>query len=153
VEFAVVLPLVVMLLLGSVELSRAVMVNHEVQEAARAGCRLYSVRDTTQADVDEIIAKAMSLAGISAYSVVYEPAAKSEIDTAMEPVSVTVTVAYADVAWVTPAHLTGATVTGKCTLPADIEQEEEAPPPVYSSSNDDHEGDGWRRHRGDDDDD
>jgi Flp pilus assembly protein TadG len=153
VEFAAVLPVVVLMLLGSVELGRAVMVNHEVQGAARAGCRLYSVRDTSQEDVNEIIARSMSLAGITEYSVTYDPATKDEIDTAMEPVTVTISVAYSHVAWVSPAHLFAATIVGSCTLPADIEEEEDAPTTTYTTTSDDYDGDGWQRDDDHDDDD
>jgi Flp pilus assembly protein TadG len=122
VEFAVVLPVVVFLFLGAVELSRGVMVDHSLQEAARAGCRMYSVATTTQQEVDDIIAVCMADAGVANYDVVFDPATKSGIDTEMEPVTVTISVPYSDVAWLSPRYLSGATITASCTLPADLEK-------------------------------
>lgn len=144
VEFAISLPVVVMMLLGAVELGRSVMVNHSVGEAARAVCRVYSIGDTTQKDVDDILAKTMESAGISGYTVTYEPATKAEVDTSMEPVTVTISVPYAKVGWVTPNHMSGAVIVGRCTLPADIEMEESTKI-VYSELDDDNETDGHKR--------
>ncbi len=78
VEFAVILPLVVTLLLGAVELGRAVSVQHMLQESAQAGCRLYSVNDpelTKQAAID-IIDLAMTHAGIDNYEIEFDPGSR-----------------------------------------------------------------------------
>jgi Flp pilus assembly protein TadG len=122
VEFAVVLPVVVFLFLGAVELSRGVMIDHSLQEAARAGCRVYSVATTPQQEVDDILAVCMNDAGVTNYQVVFDPATKAEIDKKMEPVTVSISVAYSDVAWLSPRYLSGATITASCTLPADLEE-------------------------------
>jgi hypothetical protein len=129
VEFAIILPVVVVLLLGAMELGRGVMVQHMLQEAAQAGCRLYCVsdEDLTQQESIDIIELAMERAGIDNYQVVFDPPTKAEIDEHMEPVTVTITASYGDVAWFTPAYLTDAAITGACSFPADL----------YSSDGDD----------------
>lgn len=121
VEFAIVLPLVVVLLLGAVELGRAIMVQHALQEAAQAGCRVYSVADTTQQDADDMIAAALAEEGITEYSVEYSPEDKASIDTQIEPVTVSVTVQFADVAYFLPDFFSGGAITGASTMPADLE--------------------------------
>ena len=124
VEFAVILPLVVALLLGAVELGRAVTVQHMLQEAAQAGCRLYSVNDPelTRQDAIDIIELAMSHAGVDNYEIDLEPGSRAEVDEHLEPVTVRITVAYNDVSWFTPKFLADANIVGTCTLPADVDQ-------------------------------
>ncbi len=121
VEFALVLPIVMVLLLGAVELGRAIMVQHSLQETAHAACRVYSVVGSSQQDAADIITEAMDNAGISNYTVAYDPATKAEVDVNLEAVTVTVTVDYSDVAWLSPDYLANASVIGSCVMPADIE--------------------------------
>lgn len=64
---------------------RAVIVPHALQEAAQAGCRVYSVEATTQSDVSAIINTAMSQAGLSNQTVTFSPSSKAAIDVPMEP--------------------------------------------------------------------
>lgn len=121
VEFAVVLPVIVLLLLGAVEMGRAVMVQHSLQEAAQAGCRVYAVFDAPEEAAEDIIGNAMSKAGVKKYSVTFDPPEKSKIKKNMEPVTVTVSVDYSDVAWLSPDFMSGAAVVARCTIPADLE--------------------------------
>jgi hypothetical protein len=121
VEFALILPIIVLLMLGSVELGRGVMVQHALQEAAQAGCRLYTILDADQKDVDDIIAQAMSIAGISDYTVSFKSASKGAIKKDLEPVTVTISVNYNKVAWLSPEFLSDATIAESCTLPADLD--------------------------------
>jgi hypothetical protein len=133
----------VWLILGSIELGRAIMVQHSLQEAAQAGCRVYSVKANTQAAARNMVDQAMKQADITGYSVQFDPPYNSKIDVSMEPVSVTVSVPYNVVGWLSPTYLTDATVTAKCTMPADVD--EESPDLPYDLTNDDHVGDGHER--------
>jgi hypothetical protein len=142
VEFAVVLPLIVLLLVGSIEAARGLMVSHSLQEAAQAGCRVYSVEGTTQAQATALIDLAMSNAGVTGYSITYDPAAKAAVDTHMEPVEVTITVPFANVAWLPPSFLSGATLQGNCVMPADMDISDGGDQNGYSDVNDDNEFDG-----------
>lgn len=121
VEFALVLPIIVTLLLGCLEIGRGIMVQHTLQEAAQAGCRVYSASDADEQAHEEIIAQAMERAGIAKYSITLDPPSKSQIDDVLEPVTVTVSVEFGEVAWLSSAHLAGKTLAGRCTMPADIE--------------------------------
>ena len=151
VEFAIVLPVLAILILGALDLGRGIMVQHALQEAAHASCRVYSIRDSTQQDATDMVANAMTRAAVAEYATTYDPPSKGDIDTHMEAVTVTVTTPFSTVAWLPPLYLSGATITGSCTLPADLGVANDTPPAVDLSI-DDHGGDGNMRH-GDDDDD
>ena len=97
-----VLPLMVMLVLGALEVARAVMVSHALQEASQAACRVYSVGGTTMADANAIVDAAMADAGITNYNVEFEPDKKEDVDKTMKEVTVTISVPFADVAWLPP---------------------------------------------------
>ena len=151
VEFALVLPLFVMLIFGTIEAARAVMVAHSMQEAAQAGCRVYSVKGTPLADASTIISKAMTDSRVTNYSVVFSPATKEEVDVAFEPVKVTVTASFANVAWILPRFMSGKSLQGSCTLPADLENSDGGDANGYAETDDDNISDGILRDDDDDD--
>ena len=142
VEFAVVLPLIVSLLLGAIEVGRGVMVCHALQEAANAGCRVYCVEDTTRAQAAALVDQSLSVAGISGYSIQYDPPSKSAVDTPLEPVTVTVSVPYDQVAWLPITFLNAATLRGTCVMPADIDISDGGDDDGYSPGSDDNPTDG-----------
>ena len=120
VEFAVVLPLISLLLLGAVEGSHSVIVSHSLVEAAQAGCRLYALPDHSQSDVENIIAASLGSRLSSKCTVTYDPANKSDVDTTLEPISVTVSVACDDIALVPLPYFANRTLQATVTLPADL---------------------------------
>lgn len=61
VEFALVVPILLVLLLGIVEFSRAFHAQATLSSAAREGARVMAVQDDVDAAVDETIAAAPSL--------------------------------------------------------------------------------------------
>jgi hypothetical protein len=113
--------MVVAFLLASVEFGRGIHANHAIQEASQAACRVYSVKNATKEQAEAIIATSMNQAGIADYEVSYTPETKSLITTHMEPVTVTISVNYDDVGWVAGSFLNGATLSGSCIMPADLE--------------------------------
>ena len=141
VEFSVALPLIVLFFLGAIEAGRAVMVAHSMQEAAQAGARVYSVRDTTWQDARNMVDACMADAGIQGYGVAFDPANKAEIDVHMEPVTVTVSVPYSAVAWTGATFMSGANITGRGVYPADLEDDVN-PNPSLDPLDDDHVADG-----------
>ena len=145
VEFAVVLPLIVMLVLGALEAARAVMVTHALQEASQAACRVYSVGGTAMADVTAIIDDAMAAAGITNFNTTFNPQKKEDVDKTMKEITVTISVAFADVAWLPPNFLAGATLEGRSVLPADLEVSDGGDTDGYVFTNDDYNGDGYVR--------
>lgn len=119
VEFAVVLPVIVLLLMGSLELGRAVMVRHVLEETARAGCRVAVFENGTKQDVIDIVDAAMTAAGIDTYTLTVNPDPPENLD-AFEPVTVTVSVAYTDVSWLPSSNfMSESTLTGLCVMPAE----------------------------------
>lgn len=146
VEFAVVLPVIVLLLAGAIEAARGVMVSHTLQEAAQAGCRVYSVEGTSRADAEAIIETALSQAGISTYAISFSPSNKESVDIPMEPVTVTITADYSNVAWLPPNFLAGATLRGRCVMPADIDISDGGDSNGYASNDDDNPDDGYERY-------
>ncbi len=119
VEFAVVLPVIVLLLMGSMEVGRAVMVKHVLEETARAGCRVAAFGSSTKQDVLNIVETAMSAAKIDNYTVTIDPDPPDNLG-AFEPVTVSVAVPYADVSWgMASRFMAGKTLTGRCVMPAE----------------------------------
>lgn len=148
VELAVCLPPIVLLMLGSVELTRATMVQHQLQEAAHAGCRVYSVAHTTQQEAEALVDAAMAQSGIVEYAISFEPDSKAMITSPLQPVSVTVTADFAAAAWLSPQYLAGAAIEGKSTMPADLESVGDIPltstdpPPTSDAEEGDYGGGG-----------
>ncbi|NQU21979.1 MAG: pilus assembly protein [Candidatus Nealsonbacteria bacterium] len=94
VEFAVVLPLLLLLVVGALEVGRATMVQHKLVQAARAGCRIYAVKnEVTEVEVQSIIKQVMDDAGLGPYTVELDPGPTNDIEH-LEPVTVTVSVAF-----------------------------------------------------------
>jgi Flp pilus assembly protein TadG len=121
VEFAVVLPLFFLLVMGGIELGRAMLVRHSLEEAARAGCRLAVARGGTTADVKSIVTEAMNITSITGYTVTVNPDPPTSA-AAKAPVTVSVSAPYNNVSWVpVPAFMGGKTIIGRCVMPAEGE--------------------------------
>ena len=148
-EFAIVLPLIMLMLLGAVEVGRGVMVTHSLQEAAQAGCRVYCVEDTTKKQAKKMVKTVMADAGIENYKMKFKPGKKSKVDTHLEPISVTVTVPFAEVGWLPADFLAGATLSGSCVMPADVDHSDGGDSNGYSTLDDDNDTDGFTRFSGD----
>jgi Flp pilus assembly protein TadG len=104
-------------MLGSMEMGRAVMVRHVLEEAARAGCRIAVFENATKQDVLDIVATSMTAASINNYTVTVNPDPPQNLS-AFE--AVTVTVDYADVSWLSSASfMSGSSITGLCVMPAE----------------------------------
>jgi Flp pilus assembly protein TadG len=120
VEFAVVLPPLLLLVLGAIEFSRVISVQHALQEASLTGCRLYAISDKSQADATAIIDQSLAAAGISGYTVAYNPPTKAEVDTQLEPVKVTISVPYDAISLGTQWIMPDSIISASSILPADV---------------------------------
>lgn len=120
VEFAVVLPPLLLIVLGTIEASRAVGVQHTLQEASMNGCRIYMLRDKTQADAANVIHQALAAANIAGYTVSYDPPTKAGIDSDMEPVTVNISVPYANVSLGIRWFFRDSTISARSIFPADL---------------------------------
>jgi hypothetical protein len=119
VEFAVVLPVIVVMLLGSLEMGQAVMVRHVLEEAARAGCRVAVFENGTKQDVLDIVGAAMDAANMDGYTVTVNPDPPENLE-AFQAVTVSISINYADISWLpTSDLLADASIQGICVMPAE----------------------------------
>ncbi len=128
VEFALVLPILLLFIGGSVEIGRAVMVQHVLEESARAGCRVASMDNGTRQDVLDIVDHAMRLGGCPEYTVTMDPDPPINL-LQFEHVMVSVIVDYGDVGWLDFGFMSGMQLTGVCVMPAEAPIDLTDPPP------------------------
>src|SRR5262249_12342644 len=105
VEMAILLPIFVMLIFGQLEASRAGMVAQMLANAAREGCRLAAMPDTTGAgQVTDRVNQVLNGTGISFNSVTPTPSnwATAPLGT---PITVSLTADYSRLTWGRPLYL------------------------------------------------
>lgn len=98
IEFAIALPLLLVLVFGVVELGWAILKSQQITNAARQGARVGARIDATNADVNQAIQAMMDAAnmGSSGFVVTLEPGNIEEIPGGQQ-FTVTLTVSYANV--------------------------------------------------------
>ena len=150
VEMAVVLPLFVLLVIGAIDVGRAIMVRQTLVEASRAGCRLYCVnKELTQQDASDLIEDVMEEAQLPDYSIEFDPASSDDIEH-KAPVTVSVSIPFDQVSWLKSWYLSGTTLTGTCIMPGDtgeVDLAEDPEPPPADDDDDDDDDDDWGRGR------
>ncbi len=119
VEFAVVLPPLLLILLVSIEVAGAISVQHALQEASMNGCRIYSLRDKTQVEANAMIAQSLAEDNITGYSIAFNPSSKTVFNNDLTPITVTVSVPYSQVGVGIQWMLGSTTITASTTLPSD----------------------------------
>lgn len=120
VEFAVLLPPVVLIILGAIEAARAFAVQHALQEASTNGCRIYALGDKTQQEAVDMIDLSLADSGFIGYSIQFAPALKDDIDHNLEPVAVTISIPFHKVGFGLGGALAGSTIAATSVLPADL---------------------------------
>lgn len=100
VEFAVVLPILLAFLFGILEFGRVMMVNHTLNNAARAGARIAALPGADNSSVLDAINEELSGCGLSYDDCVFDPADVSTADRD-DPITVTVRVNYESIGFVT----------------------------------------------------
>ena len=120
VEFAFIVPVVILLICGSIELGRTVMVQHILEEAARAGCRVATLESGTKQDVRDVVDEVMSGSSVSTYTVSMNPDPPLNMSR-FDPVTVWVSTNYSDVSWISFRFMTGKSMTGTCVMAAEEE--------------------------------
>jgi Flp pilus assembly protein TadG len=125
VEFSLVLPLLLLLLIGSIEIGGAILTRHTLSEAARAGARVYALKKKkTEADVYLAVAKVMEPAGLENYTLSLDPDPSVEVEQ-LTPLTVTVSIPSTEYSWVaSPWFVRGKTISSRCTMPADLGESE-----------------------------
>lgn len=123
VEFSLVAIPLFLFVLASVELGRGMMVVQAMEEAARSGCRIATLKGQTASDAQAEIQRLMSIANIGVYTTQVLP---SDVQVAPQwsPVIVRVSANLADITWVPVPRYVGEKVyTASCILPREAEPE------------------------------
>jgi len=98
VEMAFVAPIFFMFVLGVIEMTRAMMVETLLTNAAHLGCRAGTLDGSQQSDVTTAVNNYLSAGGISGASTSVSPDPPSSA-TYGQTVTVTVTIPYSSVSW------------------------------------------------------
>jgi Flp pilus assembly protein TadG len=123
VEFAVVAPIFFMTLFASIELCRALMATHSLEEAARSACRVAVLKGATTSEIDAEVRRILSPVGITRYTMQIQPE-NIETEARWTPVSLTINTSFANISWLPlPGLLAAKTYTSTCTLPKEFSSE------------------------------
>lgn len=120
-ELALVLPPILLLIVGALEISQVFTVQHKLQEASMTGCRIYMLNEKTIADATNMIDTALAASDVSNYTIAFNPATKEEITDDMQPVTVTISVPYDSVSIGFAWFMSGINISSESTLPADLQ--------------------------------
>jgi Flp pilus assembly protein TadG len=116
VELAVVLPLFVLLVFGTIEFGRMVMVQQLITNAAREGARSAILDGATTADVTSAVTSYLTASAVSGTSVVVSPDPPSSAPYGSS-VTVRVSVPFDAVSWLpSPMYLAGKTLQAQCVM-------------------------------------
>lgn len=121
VEFAIVTPVLLVLVLGMIEIGRAVMVTEVLTYAARMGARTGAISSGSTAGAKAAANTVLSDSGITSATVTVYVNGSSVTDAAAaksgDKISVTVTIPYANVTWLSnPDYLQGKTLKGQVVM-------------------------------------
>ena len=115
-EFAVVAPFFVLLILGMIEIGRAVMVQQILTNASREGTRVGVLDGTSSTDVNTSVDNYLASAGITGANITIDPTEPSSAAYGA-PVTVTVTIPFNQVTWVpVPKYLGGRQLTATTVM-------------------------------------
>lgn len=116
VEFALVAPIFFMLVLGMVEIGRAVMVRQVLTNASREGARRAVLDGAKAAEVTTFVTTYLANASVTGATVTF-PQGNPEAAGYGVPVEVKVSVPFSQVSWVTaPMYLGGQTLSASTIM-------------------------------------
>lgn len=113
VEFAVTLPVVLLLFFGSIEFSRVNLLRHTAAQAAYEGARRGIVPGATAGDVEDVTAQILDSAFAAGYTVTVTPSTITQNTT---EVTVDISLPLAANGWIEPLYFGGKTLTKSFTL-------------------------------------
>jgi Flp pilus assembly protein TadG len=119
VEFAVVVPIFLLFVMGLVEIGRAFMSSHLLTNAARVGCRQGILEGQTTATISATVDSLLTSQGITGTTVtVYVNGVVADASTANPNDNLTVTVAapVSSLTWVPVNRFLTGSITGQYTL-------------------------------------
>jgi Flp pilus assembly protein TadG len=107
-EFAIVLPFLALLLLGTLETARFTSVSELLTNVARDGCRVAVMNGNTNDTATTRMTTMLRYAGITGYTITIEP----DVQTSSlgDPITVTITIPYSKVSWF-PAYILSPSLT------------------------------------------
>jgi len=116
VEFALVAPVFFLLVLGMVEVGRAVMVQQVLTNASREGARRAVLDGATATQVSSFVTSYLTNASVSGATVTF-PQGNPEAAGYGAPVEVSVSVPFGQVSWVpAPMYLGGQTLSASTIM-------------------------------------
>ncbi len=116
VEFAIIAPLLFMLLFGIFEFGRMVMVQQILTNASREGARRAILENTSDSEVQQVVIDYLANADISSATVEVTPTNLTTIGFG-DPVNVRVSVSFDQVSWIpSPWFLKGTMLSGESTM-------------------------------------
>lgn len=118
VEFAVVAPLLILIVLGVIEFSRAMMVNEMLNNAARSGCRAGTITGSTNTRVSTVVGQCLpNMTGSSTTITVNGSSGEVSSASRGDIVSVEVSLPYSSVSWLPKNRfLANATLRGRAVM-------------------------------------
>ncbi len=116
VEFAIVSPLLFLLVFGMIEYGRMIMVQQILTNASREGARLGVLDGTTTADVQNSVTNYLTGASVNGGNVAVTPSPPNSAGFG-EPVTVTVSIPFNQVSWLpTPLFIGGKTLSASTVM-------------------------------------
>lgn len=116
IEFAIVAPLLLLIVFGIIEFGRMIMVQQILTNASREGARRAVIENTTNAEVVDLVDNYLSNASIAGATVTVQPADLSMIGFG-DPVTVSIEIPFDAVSWGGSAwFLGGSTFTASSTM-------------------------------------
>ncbi|MCA9154608.1 MAG: pilus assembly protein [Planctomycetales bacterium] len=119
VEFALILPVLLLMVTGSIELARMHMIHNSASNAAYEGARRGALPGATASQAREAAENLLLAIGIHNPTVTVDPAS---IQDSTETVTVTVSVPLNDNAWLTPLFTKNKLIVQSCSLTRELVQ-------------------------------
>ena len=121
VEFAVVAPVVILLVFGAIEFGRAMFLQHVAVNTARAACRQGILASSSNATIQSTATSALQAVGVSGGTVAVLVNSQSGEDagsaTPGDLIDVQVTIPYGSNSWLpVPRYLGQKSLTGRVTM-------------------------------------
>ncbi len=118
VEFAIVAPLMFLVVFGTIEFGRAVMVQQVLTNASREGARRAILESATAVEVTTLVNDYLTSGSVSGATVAVSPTPFTTAGLG-DPITVTVSVPYDQVSWIPPWFLGGRTLSATTRMRAE----------------------------------
>lgn len=113
VEFALMMPVALLLTFGLIEFARVNMIRNSAQNAAYQGARAAIIPGGSSAEAKAAANSALAILAVQNATVTVSPAT---INNATPDVTVSISIPLADNMWITPKYVAKSTMVKTCTL-------------------------------------